>query len=155
MLKKDKFSPLLFRLSLLQKLMQQWSWAMLACIPYARPVSIWCATQSKTALRDKGVLDPMVLFSIWGLFWKILAAQLHHFQDKSPAFCNGWETYPICLGFVLEKGEAVATLSQYTTRQLRDLTDCSKKPEMRVFSDLCLVIFKSGAASQCLDCNRL
>ena len=106
MLKKDKFSPLLFRLSLLQKLTQQWSWAMLACIPYARPVSIWCATQSKTALRDKGVLDPMVLFSIWGLFWKILAAQLHHFQDKSPAFCNGRKTYPICLIYCSGKGRS-------------------------------------------------
>ena len=30
-LKKDKFSSLLFPLSLLQKLTQQWSWAMLAC----------------------------------------------------------------------------------------------------------------------------
>ena len=30
-LKKNKFSSLLFPLSLLQKLTQQWSWAMLAC----------------------------------------------------------------------------------------------------------------------------
>ena len=57
-----------------------------------RPASIWCATQFKMALRDKGVLDPMVMCLIWDLFRKILAAQLHHFQDKSPAYCNGWKT---------------------------------------------------------------
>ena len=65
------------------------------------------------------------------------------------------ENLPICLGFVLEKGEAVATLSRYTTDQFQDLADCSKKPETRVFSDLCLVICKSAAASQCLNCSRL
>ena len=50
------------------------------------------------------------------------------------------ENLPIILGFVLEKGEAVTTLSSYTTGQLQDLTDCSEKPETRVLTDLCVVI---------------
>ena len=65
------------------------------------------------------------------------------------------ENLPICLGFVLEKGEAVVTRSPYTTGQLQDLTDCSKEPEVRVFSDFCLVICNSRATSQCLTCSRL
>ena len=66
------------------------------------------------SFRQATPLDPMVLFLIWGLFWKILAAQLHHqFQNKSPQCLLQWlENLPIFLGFALEKGEAVATLSR-------------------------------------------
>ena len=77
------------------------------------------------------------------------------FPGQIPCLLQWLENLPICLGFVLEKGEAVVTLSPYTTGQLQDLADCSKEPETRVFSDLCLVVCKSGATSQCLNCRTL
>ena len=79
-LKKDKLSPLLFRLSLLQKLKQQWSWAMLNTKPkpYARPASILCATQPKMALRDKGVLKNILcLILVTLLVYRHLVLNIH------------------------------------------------------------------------------
>ena len=69
------------------------------------------------------------------------------FPGQIPCLLQRLENLPICLGFSLEKGEAVVTLSPYTTGQFQDLADCSKEPETRVFSDLCLVVCKSGATS--------
>ena len=65
------------------------------------------------------------------------------------------DNLPICLGFVLEKGEAISTLHPHTTGQLRDLTDPSKEPETRAFSNLCQVILTSRAAKYCPECNKL
>ena len=50
------------------------------------------------------------------------------FPGQIPCLLQWLENLPICLGFVLEKDEAVVTLSPYTTGQLQDLADCSKEP---------------------------
>ena len=43
------------------------------------------------------------------------------FPGQNPCLLQWLENLPICLGFVLEKDEAVVTLSPYTTGQLQDL----------------------------------
>ena len=43
------------------------------------------------------------------------------FPGQIPCLLQWLENLPICLGFVLEKDEAVVTLSPYTTGQLQDL----------------------------------
>ena len=74
------------------------------------------------------------------------------FQQQISCALQFLESVPICLGFVLE-GEAVTTLSPYTTGRLRDLTDSAKEPETRVFSTSCQVVCSSG--EQCPSCGRL
>ena len=64
------------------------------------------STNLSQSFRQATPLDPMVLFLIWGLFGKILAAQLHHqFQDKSPVHCNGWKTYPFALDLFCKRAK--------------------------------------------------
>lgn len=64
------------------------------------------STNLSQSFRQATPLDPMLLFLIWGLFGKILAAQLHHqFQDKSPVYCNGWKTYPFALDLFCKRAK--------------------------------------------------
>ena len=88
-----------------------------------------------------------------GTVLKINCSTVKSFPEQICRILQCLDNVPICLGFVLEKGQVVTTLSPYITGQLRDLSDSAKEPETRVFSTSCQVICSSG--EQCTNCCRL
>ena len=84
-LKKDKFSSLLFPLSLLQKLTQQWSWAMLACNLHSKHCNV---TQNLYLLPVQprfGALNPR-----WHCVIKVYTVAMTYCNLKMGYLKNKW-----------------------------------------------------------------
>ena len=88
---------------------------------YIFPICAWpwnCPWSCLDLFRQATPLNLMVLSLIWSMFWKILAAQL---QGKSPAYYNGWKTYPSALDLFWKRAKQLLPYSQTQQVSVRTL----------------------------------
>ena len=81
---------------------KKWT-SILSAWPWNRP---WSCLD---LFRQATPLNLTVLLLIWSMFWKILAAQL---QGKSPAYYNGWKTYPSALDLFWKRAKQLLPFCQ-------------------------------------------